>query len=544
MKPHKAKFVKRVHQYWIANPNASDRKVARVFKIAYSTIRRWRLNEIKYGVFGPYRPGKNRYEIDQYKEHIVALATTTPTITTATIKKDLEQTFDFSAAEATIGKALLRYEFPPPKVRFKLAKLEATNAPQEPVAPPVKTEPIRAYKLSKAKVIALKLFVSFFHGLCVFYRLKDGRKGNAMKYRGEDILLLTLFACLAGQSKFKDIVLYCENNAWFFHQFMDLPTTMFNVDTLKRTLGGLDVKTVRQVLYKGMLKGLTKKLYRAVTLDGKIICGSGSKKKGLPQIGIASVVSHVGKLVLDSVDYEFGKEAEAVRTLLRNQDIEGLWVTADALHCNRETVELILQRLARYCLRLRKNQRTVYYQVEDYVTSRKSHDGTFQQLDTSHGRTTIRTVYCYKIRKRIQAQFDFPGVAMVVVCDSYTLPSETERRVYLFSEVCKPELAALLIRNHWGVESVHWELDVNLREDEQQATDVNAVKVLSVVTRNALNLVKIFHGNDSNRAIMKGNSFNPNNLIPILTGFDANIKKYAKKLKEESKIYKRLEKRK
>ncbi len=130
---------------------------------------------------------------------------------------------------------------------------------------------------------------------------------------------------------------------------------------------------------------------------------------------------------------------------------------------------------------------------------------------------------------------------MVVVCDSYTLPSETERRVYLFSKVCKPELAALLIRNHWGVESVHWELDVNLREDEQQATDVNAIKVLAVVTRTALNLVRIFHANESNRAVMKGNSFNPNNLLPILTRFNANIKNYAKKLKEESKIYKRLE---
>ena len=176
---------------------------------------------------------------------------------------------------------------------------------------------------------------------------------------------------------------------------MDLPATMFNADTLKRTLGGLDDKTVRKILYKGILKGLTKSLCRAVTLDGKIICGSGSKTKGLPQIGIASVVSHVGKLVLDSVDYEFGKEPEAVRTLLRDQDLKGLWVMADALHCNRETVQLILQRLARYCLRLRKNQRMVYHQIEDYVTSRKSHDGTFQQIDTSHGQTTIRILYCY-----------------------------------------------------------------------------------------------------------------------------------------------------
>ena len=137
MKPHKVKFVKQVHHYRLANPQASERKVARVFNIPYSTVRRWRLNEIKYGVFGPHRPGQNRFKIDQFREHIVALATATPTITTATIQQDLKQTFNYSVAEATIGKALLRYGFPPPKVRFQLTKLEASNVTQETIAPPI-----------------------------------------------------------------------------------------------------------------------------------------------------------------------------------------------------------------------------------------------------------------------------------------------------------------------------------------------------------------------------------------------------------------------
>ena len=180
---------------------------------------------------------------------------------------------------------------------------------------------------------------------CVrFTGSKIPRRAHAIKHRGVDVLLLTYCACLAGQSKFKDIVTYCESNAWFFHQFMDLPATMFNEDTLERVLGGYDLKTIRKIFYEGMLSGLTKSMFRGIILDGKIICGSGSKKKGIPKIGIASSVSVNGKLVLDSIDYELGEEVGAVRTLLRSRDITGLWVTADALHCNRETAELILQR--------------------------------------------------------------------------------------------------------------------------------------------------------------------------------------------------------
>ena len=83
------------------------------------------------------------------------------------------------------------------------------------------------------------------------------------------------------------------------------------------------------------------------------------RKNGIPKIGIASAVSHNGKLVIDSVDFQFGEEVEAIRTLLRSNDFKGLWVTVDALHCNRKTVDLMHQRMVRYCLRLRKNQKKI-----------------------------------------------------------------------------------------------------------------------------------------------------------------------------------------
>ena len=541
MKPHPAKFVKKVHQYIIANPTASDQKVAKVFKIAHSTVRRWRLNVGKYGTFGPYRPGKNRYKTDRHQEHIVALVKANPTITTLAIQTDLQQTFNFPVAEATIGTALIRYGIAPPKLRRELTKLAETNATEATETPPVKAQSVRPFKLASMEIQGLKTFVARFYELCGWSKLEDNRGGNALIHGGYDVLFLSFCACLAGQTKYKDMVLYCENNWWFFQQFMDLPATMCNPDTLRRVLGQFNPKPIRKIFYKGLLKGLTKRVLRAITLDGKIIRGSGSEKNGIPKIGIASAVSHNGKLVIDSVDFQFGEEVEAIRTLLRSNDFKGLWVTADALHCNRKTVDLMHQRMVRYCLRLRNNQKKLYQQVQHYLEKRRSNDGSYSYTSVGHGRVTIRTVECYHLRTKMQSELGFPNLKMVVVCKSYTLPDETETRVYLLSQVCKPELAASLIQNHWCVESLHWELDTNLREDEQQAIDQNAVSVLSVLTRAATNMIRIFNANDSNRAVMKRNSFNPINLIEILTGYDADTENYMKQLKEQSKIDMRLE---
>ena len=535
---YSTELAEEIDQFMMANPEASERAVARNFGIWQSKLNLWCRNKREYGIFGPRPRGKDPHKIDQYQSHIDGLVDANPTITTLAIQNDLHQTFKFSVSESVIGRALLRYGFPPPKVRRELVKL-ADN--KEAIANSVKEVPTGAYKLSKVKVIALKAFVSFFYGLCASFRLKDPRTGPAIKYRAKDVLLLAFFACLAGQTKFKDIVSYCENNAWYFHQFMDLPPTMFNEDTLTRVLGGLKIKTIRKIFYQGVFEGLTKRLFRAITLDGKIGRGWGSKAKNRAQIGVATAVSQVGKHIIDSVDFLIGEEIEAVRELLRSIDIKALWITADALHCNLETVKLILFRGARYCLRLRKNQRKLSAKVHDYLASRKSNDGTYKTTELGHGRTTIRRVNCYELGKKMQQYLNFPSLKMIAVCHTYTLDAETETRIYLFSQVCKPELAALLIRNHWCVESVHWELDTNMGEDDHQATNRNAIRVLSVLTRAATNMLRIFNTNDSNRAVMKRISFNPQNLTAILTGFATNKENYINLLKEEAQIYKRLE---
>ena len=46
----------------------------------------------------------------------------------------------------------------------------------------------------------------------------------------------------------------------------------------------------------------------------------------------------------------------ALRELIEMLDIRGITITADALHCQRETCEMIVQAGGDYCLQLKGNQ--------------------------------------------------------------------------------------------------------------------------------------------------------------------------------------------
>lgn len=54
-----------------------------------------------------------------------------------------------------------------------------------------------------------------------------------------------------------------------------------------------------------------------------------------------------------------------------------------------------------------------------------------------------------------------------------------------------PKLASY-IRHHWGIENkLHWILDVQLNEDNDQKTERRSAKAFSTLRRIALNIIKV-----------------------------------------------------
>jgi predicted transposase YbfD/YdcC len=67
---------------------------------------------------------------------------------------------------------------------------------------------------------------------------------------------------------------------------------------------------------------------------------------------------------------------------------------------------------------------------------------------------------------------------------------ERERRFYIASLPAEAEMIGAAIRAHWGVESMHWLLDVNFRDDDCRIRKKNAPANVTAIKRATLNALK------------------------------------------------------
>jgi predicted transposase YbfD/YdcC len=82
----------------------------------------------------------------------------------------------------------------------------------------------------------------------------------------------------------------------------------------------------------------------------------------------------------------------------------------------------------------------------------------------------------------------------------------TEESSFYFGSIKEVEDFARAVRNHWRIESMHWNLDVTFRDDENRSRKGNIAANLAILKRIAFNSVK----NDTKKypkQSMKGKRF-------------------------------------
>ena len=72
-----------------------------------------------------------------------------------------------------------------------------------------------------------------------------------------------------------------------------------------------------------------------------------------------------------------------------------------------------------------------------------------------------------------------------------------QRRITISSAQLTPQRAAEAIRAHWGIESLHWVLDVIFKEDQSRLRRGYGAQNMALVRRLAFNLVRAGRGKHS-----------------------------------------------
>ena len=150
----------------------------------------------------------------------------------------------------------------------------------------------------------------------------------------------------------------------------------------------------------GILNTLIKSNPSQIMLDGKVIKSTDAIKAIETMMNIVTAYTDtgisLGQITVDSKS----NEIPAVRELIEMLNIEGMVVTADAMHCQKETAETIINNKGDYVLQLKANQgnfyQDVYAMFDDKYMDEADKDceyEIFSTMEKSHGRIEKRTCY-------------------------------------------------------------------------------------------------------------------------------------------------------
>ena len=206
--------------------------------------------------------------------------------------------------------------------------------------------------------------------------------------------------------------------------------------------------------------------------------------------------------------------------------IEGAVVTIDAMGCQRDIAQTILDRRADYILALKGNQGTLKDDVKLFVDEQKGVDfkdtkvSFDKTIDGDHGRIETREITVIHDVKWLQERHDWPGLKSVVVVESTREVDgkiDRETRLYITSLVLIANLIGPMVRGHWMIENgLHWVLDMIFRDDECRVRTDNAPANLATIKHMAYNLMRRAETKNSMRVKRKAAAWDDDYLSRLI----------------------------
>jgi predicted transposase YbfD/YdcC len=202
-------------------------------------------------------------------------------------------------------------------------------------------------------------------------------------------------------------------------------------------------------------------------------------------------------------------EIPAVQELLAELSIEGCLVVADALHCQKETAKAAIKGKADYLFSVKGNQQTLKTEVEEYVQDDKLREtmDTHSTTEKNSGRFEKRTAYVTNDIAWFADKNDWPSLACIGAVNTRFSSKKGETNEWHYYISSRDLTAEELLRHarlEWSVETMHWLLDVHLKEDECRVENKNVQQNLNMVRKIALNTIKDYKNKTQSKRPISG----------------------------------------
>jgi predicted transposase YbfD/YdcC len=366
-----------------------------------------------------------------------------------------------------------------------------------------------------------------------FGNLADPRIDRTKLHKLLDILVIAICAVIAGADNWEDVEEFGKARLEWFRTFLELPNGIPSHDTFTRVFARLDPEQF-QACFLGWMNAVAEVIGgQVIAIDGKVLRRSHDKGIGKAAIDMVSAWASANRLVLGQVKVdEKSNEITAIPQLLEALEVSGCIVTIDAMGCQTEIAEKIIDREAEYVLSLKENQGHLYEDVErlfaDLEDSQyKAYEFDYEKtVNKDHGRIEIRecwTISDPEVLPHLRGFANWKNLTAVsrIRAQRWIGEEKTCEDRYHIASIAGAKRILGAVRSHWGIENeLHWTLDLAFDEDRCRVRKDHGPENFALLRHIALNLLK--QEKTCKRGI-KGKrllaGWNQDYLLKVLAGF-------------------------
>jgi predicted transposase YbfD/YdcC len=366
---------------------------------------------------------------------------------------------------------------------------------------------------------------------CYFESLSDPRHTRNRKHLLVDIMVISVAAVLCGCDGPTAIHRWAVHQAAWLAQYLSLPNGIPSRDCIRRLLMALKPEAFQrgfQDWIAGVLLTEDGTDKRLVAIDGKTCRRSHDAKNDLGALHIVSAwASEEGVALGQIATDDKSNEITAIPQLLDQFNLAEALVTVDAMGCQKDIVEQIVGGQGDFVIAVKDNQPKLKAAIHTFFAEQIGRDfedlryRTIETTDEGHGRIDERAYYLTKTPQNFQPTEDWPEVKAIGYAIRLTQHADSrescETRYYICSRYLSGKRFAEAVRGHWGIESMHWTLDVTFREDDSRTRERTLGNNLSWLRRFAVTLLKRHPVKDSLRGKMLRCGYSTDFLAEVLT---------------------------
>ena len=376
-----------------------------------------------------------------------------------------------------------------------------------------------------AKLVDVESVGSYFQSLC------DPRYTRNRKHLLGDIIVIAVCGILCNCDGPTAIHRWAISNADWLGEILPLPNGIPSRDCIRRLLIALKPQAFQRCFQDWIANAITTddaKPDRLVAIDGKTCRGSHDASKGLGALHIVSAWASEEGIALGQVaTAEKSNEITAIPQLLAQIDLPNTIITIDAMGCQKDICKQIVEGGGDFVIAAKDNQPKLKKAITSFFEiqiERGFEDLRYRHIETTdegHGRSDERAYHITKVPRDFPCLHDWPWVKAIGYAIRWTQHADgrqtCEMRYYICSRYLSSKRFAEAVRGHWGIESMHWTLDVTFREDDSRTRERTLGNNLSWLRRFAISLVKRHPVEDSLRGKLLRCAYNTDFLTEVLT---------------------------